>query len=284
MEKRRLGRTGHTSTVAIFGSYALYSATQVEADTLMEKLIGAGVNHIDTSPFYGLAEERLGPWMVRERSRFFLGCKTMLRARSEAADQLRRSLERLHTDRLDLYQLHEVTSMEELDKCTRPGGSLEAIVQAREEGLTRFIGICSHSLQAPAVILEALRRFDFDTVLFPINFVLYADPVYKRTAEEVLRQCRARDVGVMIIKSVAKGPWGDQPKVYQTWYRPFDDAEHIRQGVNFVLSQDVTGLCTSGEPSILPLILDSCERFSPLNTQQQEALIATADQYEPIFV
>ncbi len=166
---------------------------------------------------------------------------------------------------------------------TGSGGALEAILEAHEEGLTRFIGITGHGLDAPAVFLEALRRFDFDSVLFPLNFVLYANPVYRRNAEELLRRCRARDVGVMIIKAIAKGPWGDRPKTYNTWYEPFDDAAHIQQAVNFALSQDVTGLCTVADLTLLPLFLEACEHFTPMSTAQQEALVASAAEYEPLF-
>jgi len=271
------------STVAIFGSAAFWGITQAEADAAMEQVISAGVNHIDVAPSYGQAEERLGPWLARERDRFFLGCKTMERTRESAAAELRRSLERLQVDAFDLYQIHAVTSIGELDQATGPGGALEAILDAREEGLTRFVGITGHGVDAPAVFLEALRRFDFDSVLFPLNFVEYANPVYRRNADELLRQCRARDVGVMVIKAIAKQPWGDRPKRYNTWYEPFDDAAHIQQAVNFALSQDVTGLCTVGDVTLLPLSLEACERFTPLSAAQQETLIATADQYETIF-
>jgi len=283
MEKRRFGRTEHMSTVAIFGTAAFWEVTQAEADAAMEQVIAAGVNHVDVAPSYGLAEERLGPWLARERARFFLGCKTMERSKEDAAAELHRSLERLRVDAFDLYQIHAVTSMEELDQATGPGGALEAILDAREEGLTRFIGITGHGVDAPAVFLEALRRFDFDSVLFPLNFVQYADPVYRRNAEELLRQCHDRDVGVMIIKAIAKRPWGDRPKRYNTWYEPFDDVSHIQQAVNFPLSQDVTGLCTVADVTLLPLFLEACEHFTPLSAAQQETLIATADRYASIF-
>lgn len=283
MEKRRFGRTGHMSTLAIFGAAAFYQVTQAEADTAMDQVIAAGVNHIDVAPSYGLAEERLGPWLARERDRFFLGCKTQERTRDKAEAELRRSLERLQVDAFDLYQLHAVTNREDLDQVTGPGGALEAALAAREKGLTRFIGITGHGVEAPSVFLEALRRFDFDTVLFPLNFVQYADPTYQRDAENLLRQCSERDVGVMIIKAIARGPWGDQPKIYNTWYEPFDDISQIQPAVNFALSQDVTGLCTAAEVSILPLFLEACERYTPLTEAEQETLIATAVEYEPLF-
>ena len=283
MITRRLGRTGHMSTIAIFGTAAFWQVTQAEADAVMERVIAAGVNHIDVAPSYGEAEVRIGPWMERERKRFFLGCKTMERTKEGAAAELRRSLERLRVDSFDLFQLHAVKTMEELDQVTAPGGALEAVIEARERGLTRYIGITGHGVDAPAVYLEALRRFDFDTVLFPLNFVQYANATYRQNAQELIRQCAAHDVGTLVIKSVSERPWGDRPKTHSTWYKPFTDAEHIQQCVNFVLSQDVTGLCTAGDIHVLPLVLDACQNFTPMPLDEQEALIATANQYEPLF-
>lgn len=283
MQARRFGRTNHASTVAIFGAAALWSATQAEADAIMEQVIAAGVNHIDVAPSYGLAEERLGPWMPRVRSQFFLGCKTMERDAAGAAAELRRSLERLQVDAFDLYQIHAVLTLADLDAATRPGGALDAIVRARDEGLTRWIGITGHGVDSPAVFREALRRFDFDSVLFPLNFVQYANPVYRAQAEALLAECRAKDVGTMIIKSVTQSPWGALPKTHQTWYRPFTDPACVQQAVNFALSQDVAGLCTAGDAQVLPGMLQACQQFSPMTQAEQEALIATASQYEPLF-
>lgn len=283
MERRRFGRTDHQSTIAIFGAAAFYEISQAEADKAIEKVIAAGVNHIDVAPGYGQAEERLGPWMPQIRGRFFLGCKTMERQKADATAELRRSLEILRVDKFDLFQLHAITSLEELDQVTAPGGALEAVIEARAEGLTDYIGITGHGNHAPAVFLEALDRFDFDTVLFPINFVQYVNPEYRQNSDELLRQCHEKDVGVMIIKSIAKLPWGERPRTYNTWYEPFDDLAHIQQGVNFALSQDVTGLCTSADVTILPMFLDACERFEPMNRIQQEELIATSGDYETIF-
>jgi len=284
METRRFGRTGHMSTVAIFGAAAFWQPDQAEADAVMEQVIAAGVNHIDVAPSYGIAEQRLGPWLGRERDRFFVGCKTMERSKAGAALELRQSLERLQIDYFDLYQLHAVTSMAELDEATRPGSALEAAIEARDVGLTRSIGITGHGVDSPAVFIEALRRFDFDSVLFPLNFVQYANPTYRQNSEELLRQCRAKDVGTMIIKSITKGPWGEQTKTHTTWYQPFTDAEHIQQAVNFALSQDVTGLCTVGDTRLLPLVLQACDDYVALSEGEQEALIATAQAYEPLFV
>jgi aryl-alcohol dehydrogenase-like predicted oxidoreductase len=283
MQTRRFGRTGHQSTVAIFGAAAFSQVTQSEADAAMEQVIAAGVNHIDVAPSYGQAEERVGPWMKRERSRFFLGCKTLERTRDAATAELHRSLQLLQTETLDLWQIHAITSFEQLDEVTRRGGALEALIAARAAGLTSYLGITGHGVDCPAVFLEALRRFDFDSVLFPINFVQYANPYYRQNTEELLSLCRTRDVGVMVIKSITKGPWGDKPHSYNTWYEPFDDAEDIQQTVNFVLSQDVTGICTAGDCRILPWVLRACENFTPLSRAEQEAVIARAREYLPLF-
>ena len=283
MQTRRFGRTGHQSTVAIFGAFALSESDQEEADRTMERVIEAGVNHIDVAPTYGIAEQRLAPWMKRERDRFFLGCKTMERDREGAARGLRSSLKRLKTEAFDLFQIHAITRWEELDEVTRPGGALEALVEARDSGLTRYIGITGHGHDAPTIFLEALRRFDFDSMLFPINPVLYALPEYRKNTEELLAKCRQKDVGTMIIKSIAKRPWGDRAHEYITWYEPLRDPERIQQAVNFALSQPVTGLCTAGDPEILPKMLAACENFSPLDEAEQEALISASGQYETIF-
>ncbi len=283
METRRFGRTGHMSTVAILGCAAFGKISQAETDAVMPTVIAAGVNHIDIAPSYGQAELRLASWIKTERARFFLGCKTQERTRETAWAEMNRSLERMGIDKFDLYQMHAVKTFEELDQVTAPGGALEAAIQAREQGLTKYIGITGHGVLAPAVYLEALRRFDFDTVLFPLNFVQYANPTYRANAEELIRVCRARDVGTMVIKTVCQRPWGERPRAFATWYEPFADAEHVQQAVNFALSQDVTGLCTVGDVGVLPLVLDACEKFTALTRGEQATLIATANQYEPLF-
>jgi len=285
METRPLGRTGHSSTVAILGGVVFAYTSQDEADALMRQVIEAGVNHIDVAPSYGdvMAEQRLGPWLARERDRFFLGCKTQERTRAGAAAEMRRSMERLRTNKFDLYQLHAVTSLDELNAATQAGGAIETLAEARDSGLTRFVGITAHGAQAPAVVAEALRRFDFDTVMFPVNYVQYGQAGYRREAEALIAQCQARHVGVMAIKSVARGPWGVQAHTHHTWYEPFNRPELIQPAVNFVLSQPVTGLCTAGDPRLLPLQLAACAGYARLPAGEQEALIASAAQIEPLF-
>ena len=283
MQTRRFGRTGHLSTIAIFGAAAFFEISQADADRVMEQVIAAGVNHIDVAPSYGQAEERVGPWMPRERKRFFLGCKTMERTRDGAWTEMRTSLKRLQTESFDLYQFHAVNSFEELDAVTMKGGALETAVEAQRAGLTKFIGITGHGVNAPTIFLEALRRFDFDSVLFPLNFVQMANPEYRKNAETLVTECRKKDVGTMVIKSVTQGPWGEKEHTATTWYEPFNTTDKVQQAVNFALSYEVTGLCIAGDTRILPLMLKACENFQPLGNAEREKLIESGKAYQPLF-
>ena len=283
MKTRRFGRTGHMSTIAIFGAAAFWEISQADADKVMEQVIAAGVNHIDVAPSYGQAEDRVGPWMPRERQRFFLGCKTMERTKDTAWKEMQASLKRLKTESFDLYQFHAVNSLEELDAVTMKGGALEAAVSAQKAGLTKFIGITGHGVDAPAIYLEALRRFDFDSVLFPLNFVQMGNPEYRKNAEALIAECRQKDVGTMVIKTIAKAPWDDRPHTATTWYEPFNQMDEIQRGVNYALSQDVTGLCTAGDTRILPLVFKACENFTPLDSVEQEKLIESGKAFQPLF-
>lgn len=283
MLTRRFGRTGHMSTIAIFGAAAFWEISQNDADKVLEQLIAAGINHIDVAPSYGQAEERIGPWMQRERGRFFLGCKTMERTRDGAWNEMQQSLKRLQTKSFDLYQFHAVNTIEELDAITMKGGALEAFEEARQEGLINFIGITGHGADAPEIYLEALRRFDFDSVLFPLNFVQMANPEYSRHAKELISVCRAKDVGTMVIKTITKGPWGEKKHTATTWYEPFDQMDEIQQAVNFALSYEVSGLCTAGDIRILPMVIQACENFLELNHEQMEEMIKSGEKYESLF-
>ena len=283
MQTRRFGRTGHMSTVAIFGAAAFWEISQEDADKVMEQIIESGINHIDVAPSYGQAEQRIGPWMLHERERFFLGCKTTERTKQGAWDEMQRSLKLLQTETFDLYQCHAVTSMEELDAVTMKGGALEAFLDARERGLIKHIGITGHGAESPKIYLEALRRFDFDSVLFPLNFVQMANPEFRKHAEELIATCKAKDVGTMVIKTITKGPWGEREHTATTWYEPFDKIDEIQNAVNFALSYEVTGLCTAGDTRILPFVLKACENFAPMNNKEKEETIRLGQQFEPLF-
>ena len=283
MEKRRFGRTNHMSTVAVFGGVALGQLDQSMADIVIQQVIDAGVNHIDIAPTYGEAELRLGPWMPKIRADFFLGCKTTQRTKQGAIDEFHASLGRLQVDAFDLYQLHAVTTMDELDQCTRAGGSLEGVIEMREKGLTQFIGITSHGMQTPSLLIEALRRFDFDTIIVPIYPALFANETYRTQALTLLDLCEEKDVGVMTIKAIAKEPWGEREPHYHTWYVPFDDQETIQKNVNFSLSHKLTHICTVGDYRIVGKVLTACENFTPMDTEAQQALIEAQSHFESIY-
>jgi aryl-alcohol dehydrogenase-like predicted oxidoreductase len=283
MQKRRFGRTNHLSTLAVFGAVALGQLDQPMSDQVMQKVIDAGLNHIDVAPSYGEAEARLGPWMPRIRNDFFLGCKTMERTSEGAIQEAHQSLERLQVKHFDLYQLHAVTTMEELDACTMRGGALEGLLELREQGLTQFIGITGHGMQAPALFIEALSRFDFDSILFPIYPALFAQQDYRKKTQELLDLCEDKDVGVMIIKSVAKEPWGEREHSYHTWYMPFEDEDTIQTNIQFVLSQKLTHICTPGDYRLLDKVFKACEDFEPMVVEKQEELIKQQADLALIF-
>jgi len=283
METRRFGRTDHMSTLAVFGGVALGQLDQPTADKVVQQVIDAGVNHIDIAPSYGEAEQRLGPWMPHIRKDFFLGCKTMERTRDKAIQEFHDSMARLQVEAFDLYQLHAITTMEELDQCTQAGGALEGVVEMRDQGLTRFIGITGHGMHTPQIFIEALRRFDFDTVLFPIYPALLANNEYRTHKLALLDLCEEKDVGVMTIKAICKEPWGDRKQHFHTWYLPFEDQATIQHNVNFVLSHKLTHICTVGDYRLLDKVLTACENFQPMNSAQQDALIKEQAERELIF-
>jgi predicted aldo/keto reductase-like oxidoreductase len=189
----------------------------------------------------------------------------------------------LRTERFDLYQLHAVTTIDELDACTMQGGALDAAVEARQQGLTGYIGITGHGVDSPRVFIEALKRFDFDSILFPLNFVQMADPQYRKDSEELIALCKEKDIGTMTIKTVTKGPWGEKEKTATTWYEPFDEQDEIQSAVNFALSYQVTGLCTAGDTRILPKVLKACENFTPIDAVERNEMIKSGTRFEPLF-
>jgi predicted aldo/keto reductase-like oxidoreductase len=283
MQTRRFGRTEHESSLAIFGAVALADADPQQTEQAVQMILDAGVNHIDIAPSYGEAEKALGPFIPQIRQQVFLGCKTMERTRQGALDELQRSLERLQTDYFDLYQLHAVTSLDELYAAAGKDGALEGIMEAEAQGLVRNIGISGHGANAPMVFVEALRRYEFDSITFPINFIQYANERYRMYTDRLLTICKQRDVGVMAIKSTARAPWGERQKTFSTWYEPFNDPEMIQKAVNFTLSMPVTGICTVGDLGLLPHVLKACQNFAPMDSSQQQMLMFRAGDYEALF-
>jgi predicted aldo/keto reductase-like oxidoreductase len=278
------GRTGHQSTRTIFGAAALGDVTQDEADRTMEVLLQYGVNHIDTAASYGDSELRLGPWMSRIRNDVFLATKTGERTRQAAYDQIRRSLERLQTDHVDLIQLHSLSDPAEWEIAMGPGGALEAAIQARDEGLARYIGVTGHGTTIAAMHLRALERFDFDAVLLPYSFPLMQNPQYAADFEALVARCAERDVAVQTIKAITRAPWGERNQTAATWYEPLRDQGAIDLAVGWVLGRPGVFLNTVGDIHVLPLVLDAAERFQGQPSDEAMAAMAESQALEPLFV
>jgi aryl-alcohol dehydrogenase-like predicted oxidoreductase len=285
VEQRRLGRTGHASSVLIYGAAALSDVTQEVADASIQQALDAGINHFDTAAGYGDSELRLGEWMPRIRDRIFLASKTGDREAGAAYDSIRRSLDRLRVDRLDLIQLHAVCDLEDLRRATGSGGALEGALRARNEGLVDAIGITGHGMRAPAVHLEALRRFPFDTVLTPCNYRLWIEPEYRRDLEALEEEIRAQDAGLMVIKALARNLWRPGERAFDTWYEPLDDQPTIDAAVAFALSRpSVTGIATAGDVRLLPPMIEAERRAAGRSAEDAADELARVPEMEPPFV
>jgi aryl-alcohol dehydrogenase-like predicted oxidoreductase len=275
IQTRPFGRTGHASTVTLFGAAALARATQDQADRALEVLLRYGVNHIDTAARYGDSEMRIGPWMAAHRKDFFLATKTGSRSKAEAREDIHRSLERLRVDHVDLIQLHSLSHPDDWDQTMGADGALEAVIDARQEGLTRFIGVTGHGWTIPAMHRRSLARFDFDSVLLPCNFFMAQDPRYRESFDAVLATCRERNVAVQIIKSIARGPWAAADRTHTTWYQPLEAQADIDRAIHWIMGllPDVF-INTAGDLTLLPKILDSARRFerTPSDAEMSEML------------
>ena len=228
MEKRRLGKTGHMSSILTLGGAALGTITQAEADAAITMAMEHGINHIDVAPSYGEAELRIGPWMPEHRNDFFLGCKTTERDKAGAWESIKRSLDRLQVSYFDLFQFHGVDDLDTLDTILNPGGALEAVLEAKQQGLIKYTGITGHR---PNVYVEALKRFDFDTVLFPLSRVHAAHFNEDNDFRPLLDLAKQKDVGLITIKAISKRVWPSTDRSYHTWYEPFDSQEDIERSL-----------------------------------------------------
>ena len=258
IERSEFGRTGHQSSRVIFGAAALSRMRQERADELLAVLDEHVVNHLDVAASYGDAELRLAPWLAGRRDEFFVATKTGERTGDGARASLERSLERLGTDHVDLIQLHNLVEPDEWDVAHGPGGAVEALVQARDEGLTRSIGVTGHGLRIAGMHRRSLERFDFDSVLLPCNFVLLQDDTYRADFEALRQTCAARGVAVQTIKSVARRRWQqDDASPHHSWYEPLADAAAIGRAVRFVLSQPGLFLNSSSDGRLLRPTLEA---------------------------
>jgi aryl-alcohol dehydrogenase-like predicted oxidoreductase len=281
--RRRFGRTGHASTVTLFGGAALARATQDEADRALELLLRYGVNHIDTAARYGDSELRIGAWMPRHRRDFFLATKTGSRTAREARADLHRSLERLRVDRVDLIQLHSLAHPDDWEQALGADGALEAAVEAREAGLARFIGVTGHGWTIAAMHRRSLARFDFDSVLLPYNFFMAQDVRYRAAFEALLAECRARDVAVQVIKTIARGPWATTERTHTTWYQPLEAVADIDRAVHWALGIPSIHLNTVGDLTLLPRVLDAASRFDQPPADDAMAAVAQAQRMTSLF-
>ena len=283
MERRRLGRTGHESSIAILGGAAFWQATPEQAGEGLHLALSRGVNHLDIAPRYGVAEEVVGPHLPAVREQLFVACKSTRRNPDGVLAQLDESRRRLGCDVFDLYQAHAVTTVDELD---HRAGAIEAMLGARDAGHTRFVGITGHDLGAPTAFLEALRRWDLDTVMFPVYPRLWADAAYRDSAEALLSECAARDVGVMAIKAAARRPWTTpaSERAASPWYEPQTDPEALERGIRFALSTPgVHAFCTPGDLGLLPTVLDVAERVTPCTTAERRAAVDAMASEPNIF-
>jgi aryl-alcohol dehydrogenase-like predicted oxidoreductase len=279
------GRTGHRSTRTIFGAAALFEGDASDADRALDVLLSYGINHIDTAADYGKSEELVGRWMGRHRDRFFLATKASARDHDGAKESIARSLDRLRVDRVDLLQLHCLVDPGEWEQAMGPGGALEAAIEARDEGLTRFIGVTGHGLEAPAMHLKSLGRFDFDSVLLPLNYPLMRLSEYAEGFERLARECEKRSIPVQTIKAVARRAWPSEVRTSTTWYEPLTEQEDVDCAVRWVLDRSDVFLNTAGDCVLLPRILDAASRHRPGEGPSDEEMEALAVRREmsPIF-
>jgi len=283
LERRPFGRTGHRSSVTLFGGAALAQASQADADRTLELLLRYGVNHIDTAARYGDSELRIGAWMARHRKDFFVATKTGMRTAGEAREDIHRSLERLRVDQVDLIQLHSLGHPDDWDQALGPGGALEAAIEARQQGLARFIGVTGHGWTIAAMHRRSLARFDFDAVLLPYNFFMAQNARYRESFEEVLAICRERNVAVQIIKSIARGPWATADRTHTTWYQPLEAQADIDQAVHWVLDLPGVFLNTAGDLALLPKVLDAASRFEGRPSDGEMAAMLDSNRMTSLF-
>jgi aryl-alcohol dehydrogenase-like predicted oxidoreductase len=284
LPRMAFGRTGHESTRLIFGGAALGSVTQDVADRALEVLLEHQINHIDVAASYGEAELRIAPWLARHPNTFFVGTKTGKRTASEAREELHRSLDRMKVDRVDLWQLHNLSDPIEWDRALSPGGAIDAAVEAREQGLVRFIGVTGHGAQIAATHRRSLARFDFDSVLLPYNFLTLQSEYYATNFNALQATCQERNAAVQTIKSCAYRPWSGRDRSTSTWYQALEDQRDLDPAVHWAMGREGIFVITPSDVNLLPRVLDAAERFSarPSDAEMQE--LVKRLEMEPLFV
>ena len=280
LEKRSLGRTGEMLSMIGFGGIIVKDATPEEASQLVTLAINSGINYFDVAPSYGDAEIKLGPALEPYRKGVFLACKTTKRSRNESRAELEQSLKNLRTDHFDLYQFHAVTTLEDVDTILGPGGAMETYLEARKEGKIRFIGFSAHSVEAA---MAMMARFDFDTILFPVNYATWHAGNF---GPQVLARAQEKKMGILALKAMAKGPWpqgADRSKYPKCWYEPFVEQEDVRMGLRFTLSHPVTAALTPGVAELFRIALHVSDSLKPLDKSEAELIKVRGLNGVPLF-
>jgi predicted aldo/keto reductase-like oxidoreductase len=279
MEKRKLGKTGESLSIVGFGGIVVRDEEPASASRLVSQAIERGINYFDVAPTYGNAEECLGPALEPYRKSVFLACKTGQRTAAKASEELRQSLQHLRTDYFDLYQLHAVTTMEEVEQIMRPGGALEAFVKARERGLVRYLGFSAHSEEAALALMD---RFEFDTILFPFNWVCWHQGKF---GPRVLEKAQGKGMGILALKSLAKRQWeeGEERVWPKCWYAPVDTFEEASLALRFTLSKPITAAVSPSHAELLWWACDAADQFTPLSEEEAAGLAERSEGLAPIF-
>jgi aryl-alcohol dehydrogenase-like predicted oxidoreductase len=279
MEKRRLGKTGESLSMIGFGGILVMDEEPSSASRLVAQAVDRGINYFDVAPTYGNAEERLGPALEPYRKSVFLACKSEKRTAEEAIEALHQSLEHLRTDHFDLYQLHAVTTMEEVEQILGPDGALKAFLKAREQGLVRYLGFSAHSEEAALALMD---RFDFDTILFPFNWTCWHKGKF---GPPVLERAREKGMGILALKALAKRKWkeGEERVWAKCWYCPVDTFEEASLAVRFTLSKPITAAVSPGHEQFLWWACDTADQFVPLSKEEDALLAQRSKDLDPIF-
>ncbi|MFX0028766.1 MAG: aldo/keto reductase [Candidatus Hermodarchaeota archaeon] len=283
IDVQKFGKTGHLSTKVIFGAAALGNVSQVDADKTLDVLLKYGINHIDTAAGYGESELRIGPWMEKHRSKFFLATKVFKRRYKDAQKQVEDSLERLQVSSIDLIQIHNLTDLKSWDTVMGENGALKALIEARERGAIKYIGVTGHGYGVAEMHLRSLERFEFDSVLLPYNYVMMQNPKYASDFENLLKICKERGLAFQTIKSLARRPWGNRERKWNTWYQPFEDQSNIDKAVHWVLKREGIFLNTSSDIHLLPKILDAAIRFKVGTSDEKMKEMMDQSGMQPIF-
>jgi aryl-alcohol dehydrogenase-like predicted oxidoreductase len=279
MERRAYGKTGDTLSIVGFGGIIVMNETPADAARMVAEAVERQVTYFDVAPSYGDAEEKLGPALRPYRKSVFLACKTGMRTAKEAQEELDRSLTRLRTDHFDLYQLHAVTSLEEVHALFAPGGAMETLVAARKSGKTRHLGFSAHSMEAALALMDA---FDFDSVLFPLNWASWLSTGF---GPAVVEKARQKGMGILALKTLAKRMWkeGEEKPWPKCWYRPVETEEEARRAVRFTLSLPITAGVSPGHFELFRWMCDATESLGPLSAADEATLRAEASQLNTLF-